>query len=173
MVGDDGYPWSALPGVKHGPRWELWGETVSRVGAERGSWSGGRGAEEEGLSKPQMLTLLTGVHSFSWMHIPPSAVHPVTFSRNFKWFCACGFCCCSLIVFMFECVHGDPYTVIPASLECIVSRAHNCNFEERVIWERTACFVSLFNFQMIGVLLFYLWISHISTYTVLFYFDLK
>lgn len=65
VVGDDGYPWSALPGVKHGPRRELWGETVSRVGAERGSWSGGRGAEEEGLAKRQMLTLLTGVHSFS------------------------------------------------------------------------------------------------------------
>lgn len=97
-----------------------------RSWARKLEWRAGR--RGRGPRKAADAHCSNRVHSFSWMHIPPFAVHPVTFSRNFKWFRACGFCCCSLIVFMSECVHGDPYTVIPASLECIVSRVHNCNF---------------------------------------------
>lgn len=65
---------------------------------------------------------------------------------------------------MSECVHGDPYTVIPASLECIAPRVHNCNFvlRQELYEKELHALFRFFNFQMIGVLLFYLWISYIS-----------
>ena len=66
VVGDAGYPGSALPGVKHGPRWELWGETISRIGAERPEAEvEGRAERKRASQMLQTLTVLTGVHSFS------------------------------------------------------------------------------------------------------------
>lgn len=53
VVGDAGYPWSAPPGVKHGPRWELWGETISRTGDEQPEAGVEGGAERKRAS--QML----------------------------------------------------------------------------------------------------------------------
>ena len=53
-----------------------WGpEHTSRSWAAKLGWRAG--GEEEGLSTQRTLTVLTGVHAFSWISIPPFTVYPI------------------------------------------------------------------------------------------------